>query len=184
MRTYTPKQRDRKRFTSREHYQRNKKRYAAQNKAYRESHRDELRIKRSLKYFANLKENKEKRRKKYWKDPEKFKARSLAYHYANRDKILIKQSGYRNLHKSELARKQLARYYRNHELNKTISRYKRALNRDEINAANGAKKSALTEVYVRGLLSKHSILPPSAFPPELVELKRTQMRIKQTIENT
>lgn len=128
-----------------------------------------------------LARTREYRRWKYQSNPDLYKRKALEWYYANPEKVLVARQAYKSRNRKHLSEMQLARYYSDPAL-KHRAALRRERDREKLRAKFRAKRAALTDVYVRDQLAKHSTLSMKDIPPELVEVKRLQLQLKQLIE--
>ena len=128
--------------------------------------------------------------------PAKRAAYDAAYRAANKDHIAAKNAAYRAANKDKMNAKGAAYYAANKDnraangvayraANKAkIAALKaayNAANKDKIAALKAAETMNLSDVYVRGLITKRSGIPRTDIPAELVEVKRLHLRIKRAL---
>lgn len=154
----------------------------AWRKHYRAIHQAEINAARLAYYHRNREAINAKAAARYRLDAafrERAKARAKLARIKNPEHYKQVKADYRYARKEELAAAQLRRYYRNHSAHLALHAKYREQNRPRQRAFARAKSATISDQYVREQLSKYSMISMSEWPPELVEAKRLQIRLKR-----
>lgn len=158
---------------ARAHYRSNKKRHLLVCKLYR---------------LRNSAAQKEKKRKYYLKNRERISSYSKRRYSENREKRIAKTNEWRARNWEYVKRYRRHRYktdggYRmNYIRNYQRRAWKDGRAKQWQRNSRKRKRQMITNAYAREMLTKHSNLSAKDFPPELVELKKAQLRLKQELE--
>ena len=145
----------------------------------------------SIKNRKWAQENKEKvnraSKKRYWKNPDKMRAQGRAWRLKNKDK-LKEQRDSRSLEKKEEIKEWHKKYYIKNRFSQMAKMKKYYCeNRDEIlqkeRIINKKRTEELTDTYIKGLLTKDSILSFKDIPQWLVEAKRDEIQLQRIVRS-
>jgi len=150
-----------------------------------------------------LKKQSEYDRRWRLKYPEKLKELRARYRERNREKLLLRGKLYRAQNRKEILARSRERYLKNREAAKTRCREYRAKNHDRLllvdrlRSAKYAKAhlasicarkkkyvAELKNFYIKNLLTRQPSLKHADIPPELVELKRAQLKLHRAMKGT
>lgn len=121
----------------------------------------------------------------YWKNKEKVLAYIHKYTQENHATILRKKADYRASRRKELAQAEKARYHRKKNTPEFKSKAASYRDKNRENQREWSKKRSadVTEGYARELLSKHTPLPASFWPQQIVESKILQIKLNRAVRN-
>ncbi len=122
-----------------------------------------------LRHYALHRESRRESEQKYRnKNREKIRLTAKMKRLTCRSELLTKEAEYRSKHRDDFKKRGLKHYYKY---------------RDRYLGQKRRKVSDLTDDYVRQLLTYDTSLSNKDFPPEIVEIKRQQIRLLRAIWN-
>jgi hypothetical protein len=128
---------------------------------------------------ANPEKYRAKGRERYYKNVVRNRSRSLARYYQNRDKRLL----YASLHRDR-SREAFAKWRKkNPERMRQLIRDYMQRHKSKLYAKWKARRDALCDAYVKQVIHIVNHVPSSQIPPDIVELKRNQLRLLRAVRN-